>query len=75
MKRGLRLEQERVARLEHDVADLARDALAVAVHGDDGRVVARAEAALAHAHSDERARVAHDRLDERPVPGRGSRPA
>ena len=51
---GVCLEQERVARFEHDVADLRADALALAVHRDDGRVVVGAETNVTHRLTDQR---------------------
>ena len=60
----MRFEQQRVAGLEHDVADLLGDALAVSMHGEDRRVVARAELGLAHALSDEGRLARDDGFDE-----------
>ncbi len=66
----MRLEQQRVAGLEHDVADLLAQALTAARYGDDGRVVMRAEARLANALAEQRATIRNHGLDELPARAR-----
>ncbi len=61
---GRALEQQRVAGLEHDLADLAGHALAVAVHGDDRGVVDGAEVRVADALVDQRRRGGDHGFDE-----------
>ena len=48
------LEQQGVPGPEHDLADLARDPLAIAVNGDDRGIVDAAEARIADALIDQR---------------------
>ena len=61
------LEQERVAGVQPDVADLVGQPGAVAVHGDDGRVVELAEVGVAHRLADQRRAGADHRLAELPA--------
>ena len=61
------LQQERVARLEDDVAGLHPQPFAIPPHGDDNGVVARAKAGIADRPAHQRATIGDDRLDERPL--------
>ena len=70
-ERGMGLDQQHVAGVQHDVADLLVQPLAVAGHGDDDRVVVAAEPRVADRHADQRAGVADDRLDQAPLRPRG----
>jgi hypothetical protein len=66
----MRFQEQRVAGLQDDVADLLVDALAAARHGDDDGVVERAELAVADRLADDRAAVRHDRFDQASVRAR-----
>ena len=62
----VRVEEERVAGVQVDVAHLGVHHLAVPVDGDDGRVVLRAELRGPHRLADERRVVRDHRLHQRP---------
>ena len=66
-KTRARLEEQCVARLEHDVADLHLEPLAVAGHRDHDRVVRRAKPAGPDRAAHERAGVGDDRLEKHPL--------
>src|SRR5437660_1265597 len=53
--------------MKHDVADFLMQLLAVAGDGDDDGVVVAAESRIANRHTDERAGIADDCLDETPL--------
>ena len=57
-------QQQGIARLQDDVADLRPQPLSAAGHGDDGGVVHRAKTPFAHAAADERAGIGDHRLDQ-----------
>ena len=58
------LQQQGIAGLQHDVADLLVDASAVARQGDDHGIVMGPEPTFAYGFSDQRIGVGHHRLDE-----------
>ena len=64
---GPGLEEQGVAGLERDVADLLPQPLAVAGHGDHHRAVGRAKASLPDRAAHQRAGARDHRLDEHPL--------
>ena len=60
----MRLDEEDVAGMEHDVADLLMQPLTVASDGHDHCVIVAAEARVANRHSDQRTRIADNRLNQ-----------
>ncbi len=64
---GPYLEEERISRVEHDVADLIGEPRAIPMDGDDRRVVDRPEVDLAHRFAQKRRAGADDRLAELPA--------
>ncbi len=66
-KRRMRLQQERIPRPQHDVADFAPNPLPMPGHGNDHGVVDRAEPAVANGPPHHRATVAGHRLDQTPL--------
>src|SRR5690606_28366890 len=64
------LEQKDVARLEHDVADPAAEALTVACRRDHHRLELGPELALANRQATERIAARHDGFDETTLVGR-----
>ena len=60
----MRLEEQCVARAQHDVTDLASHSLSSTGNGHDRRVVDRTELAIADAAADQRAAIRHYRTEE-----------
>ena len=58
------LDEQHVARMQHDIANLLVKSLAVAGHGHDDGVVMAAKAGIADGHSYERAGVTHHRFNQ-----------
>jgi hypothetical protein len=65
-ERRMRFQHQRIAGLQHDVADLGVDALAAAGHSDDDGVVERTKLPVPNGSPDDRAPVRDDGLDETP---------
>src|SRR5947208_16309915 len=63
-KRGMRFDEQHISRVQHDVADLLMQPLAIASHGNDDGVVVAAKPRVADRHSDQRARITNDRFDQ-----------
>ena len=66
-ERGMRFDQEHVAGVQDDIADLLVQPLAIAGDGDDDGVVVAAKARVADRHADQRAGIADDGFDQAPL--------
>ncbi len=69
---GMGFQKQRVAGLQHDVADLAGQSLPAARHGQHGRLITRSKLPFADRLVQDRAAVRNHRFDQRPVRDRRS---